>query len=40
VPRVRLLIPEFDFEISIPDKLLEQINVDDINQAEPALLEY
>jgi hypothetical protein len=40
MPRVRLLTPEFDFDISIPDKLLERINIDDIQQAEPAVLLY
>jgi hypothetical protein len=33
IPRVRLLLPEFEFEISIPDKFLEQINIDDIQRA-------
>ncbi len=28
MPRVRLLLPEFDFEIMIPDKVLEQINIE------------
>jgi hypothetical protein len=30
MPRVRMLIPEFNFEISIPDSFPEQINIDDI----------
>ena len=30
IPKVRLLLPEFEFVIGIPDKLLEQINIDDI----------
>jgi hypothetical protein len=30
MPKVRLMLPEFEFLISIPDKLLEQINIDEI----------
>jgi hypothetical protein len=37
MPRVRLLLPEFEFVIEIPDKLLEQINIDEIQSTdEPA----
>jgi len=34
MPRVRLLLPEIHFEILIPDKLLGQINVDDIQKMD------
>jgi hypothetical protein len=40
MPRVRLLLPEFDFVIFIPDKVIEQINIDDIVQTNPAELAY
>jgi hypothetical protein len=32
MPRVRLLLPEFEFVILIPDRLLEEINIDDIQK--------
>jgi hypothetical protein len=34
IPRVRLRLPEFEFDISIPDKILEQINIDEIHNIE------
>jgi hypothetical protein len=34
IPKVRLLLPEFEFVIGIPDKLLEQINIDDIQTTQ------
>jgi hypothetical protein len=34
MPRVRLLLPEIHFEILIPDKLLGQINIDDIQKMD------
>jgi hypothetical protein len=30
MPKVRLILPEFEFLISIPDKLVGQINIDEI----------
>jgi hypothetical protein len=32
IPKVRLLLPEFDFVIGIPDNVLEQINIDEIKK--------
>jgi hypothetical protein len=29
-PRLRLLLPEFEFTIDIPDEVIEQINIDDV----------
>lgn len=29
-PRLRLLLPEFEFSIDIPDEVIEQINIDDV----------
>lgn len=29
-PRLRLMLPEFDFMIDIPDEVIEQINIDDV----------
>ena len=29
-PKLRLLLPEFEFIIDIPDKVIEQINIDEI----------
>ena len=29
-PRLRLLLPEFEFMIDIPDEVIEQINIDDV----------
>lgn len=35
MPKVRLLIPEFDFVIFIPDEIIERINIEeDIQQTE------
>ncbi|HSZ86429.1 MAG TPA: hypothetical protein VK787_10380 [Puia sp.] len=34
IPRVRLRLPEFAFDISIPDKILDQINIDEIHHIE------
>ena len=37
-PRLRLLLPEFEFTMEVPDDVIEQINIDDvrelINEAE------
>ena len=30
IPRVRLMIPEFEFEISIPDEIISEINIDEV----------
>ena len=30
VPKLRLLLPEFDFEISIPDELIAKINIEEM----------
>ncbi len=30
IPRVRLCLPEFDFEISIPDEVISRINIDEV----------
>ena len=37
IPRVRLLLPEFEFEISIPDEIIDNINIDGI-MPEPELV--
>ena len=29
-PRLRLLLPEFEFTIDIPDEVIEQVNIDDV----------
>jgi hypothetical protein len=29
-PRLRLLLPEFDFTIDVPDEVIEQINIDEV----------
>lgn len=29
-PRLRLMLPEFEFAIDIPDEVIEQINIDDV----------
>jgi hypothetical protein len=29
-PRLRLLLPEFEFTIDIPDEVIEQINIDEV----------
>ena len=29
-PKLRLLLPEFEFIIDIPDEVIEQINIDDV----------
>ena len=31
-PRLRLMLPEFEFTIDIPDEVLEQINIDDVRE--------
>ena len=31
-PRLRLLLPEFDFTIDVPDEVIEQINIDDVRE--------
>ena len=31
-PRLRLLLPEFDFRIDIPDEVIERIDIDDIKK--------
>ncbi len=31
-PRLRLLLPEFEFTIDIPDEVIEQINIDDVRE--------
>ncbi|MDE3183074.1 MAG: hypothetical protein KGM16_06605 [Bacteroidota bacterium] len=30
IPKVRLHLPEFEFEISIPDEIISQINIDEV----------
>lgn len=30
IPKVRLCLPEFEFELSIPDEIISQINIDEI----------
>jgi len=30
IPGVRLMIPEFEFEISIPDEIINEINIDEV----------
>lgn len=32
IPSLRLLLPEFEFTIDIPDEVLEQINIDDVKE--------
>ena len=31
-PKLRLLLPEFDFTIDVPDEVIEQINIDDVRE--------
>ncbi len=31
-PKLRLLLPEFEFTIDIPDEVIEQINIDDARE--------
>jgi hypothetical protein len=31
-PKLRLLLPEFEFTIDIPDEVIEQINIDDVKE--------
>jgi hypothetical protein len=33
IPNQRLRLPEFQFEISIPDKIISQINIDEVRTA-------
>jgi hypothetical protein len=41
MPRVRLLLPEFEFVILVPDNILEQINIDDIRaMGEPPARQF
>jgi hypothetical protein len=32
MPNARLLLPEFEFEISIPDEIIEQIDIEDVKK--------
>jgi hypothetical protein len=31
-PKLRLLLPEFEFTIDVPDEVIEQINIDDVRE--------
>ena len=31
-PRLRLMLPEFEFTIDIPDEVIEQININDVRE--------
>ncbi len=31
-PKLRLLLPEFEFAIDVPDEVVEQINIDEVRQ--------
>jgi len=31
-PKLRLLLPEFDFVIDVPDEVIEQINIDEVKE--------
>jgi hypothetical protein len=31
-PRLRLILPEFEFTIDIPDEVIEQINIDEVRE--------
>jgi len=31
-PKLRLLLPEFEFIINIPDEVIEQINIDEVKE--------
>lgn len=31
-PRLRLMLPEFEFTIDIPDEVIEQVNIDDVKE--------
>ena len=31
-PRLRLILPEFEFTIEIPDEFIEQINIDEVRE--------
>ncbi|HLK30890.1 MAG TPA: hypothetical protein VKT28_20100 [Puia sp.] len=37
IPRTRLLIPAFEFEIEMPDSVLEQIKIEDLFSQEAAV---
>jgi hypothetical protein len=38
MPRARMLLPEFEFEISLPDEIIAEVNIDEIkNIAERGL---
>ena len=30
IPNQRMLLPEFEFEISIPDEIISEINIDEV----------
>ncbi|MGH2563211.1 MAG: hypothetical protein ACRDE8_08860 [Ginsengibacter sp.] len=31
-PRLRLLLPEFEFTLNVPDEVIEQINIDEVKE--------
>ena len=39
-PRLRLLLPEFEFTIDIPDEVIDQINIDDVRELIKAEKKY
>ena len=32
IPKLRLLLPEFEFTIDVPDEVIEQINIDEVRE--------
>jgi|GEM_PF-3038206 len=32
IPKLRLLLPAFEFTISIPDEVVEQLNIDEVSK--------
>jgi hypothetical protein len=37
VPRLRTMLPEFEFTIDIPDEIISQINIDELAMNKPVL---
>lgn len=34
IPCVRLMLPEFEFEISVPDEIIAEINIDEVRRLD------
>jgi len=39
-PRLRLMLPEFEFTIDVPDEIIEQINIDDVKMLTKDVISY